>query len=87
MIIITLLKERFYFFQMTAKLTKNPASFTAWSIERNKERKDCHRRLQSVPMFEAQYKIGRRQVSCASSEQRVKKRSDGHHGKRACGAL
>jgi hypothetical protein len=30
---------------MTAKLTKNPASFTAWSIERNKERR--HRRLGS----------------------------------------
>jgi hypothetical protein len=39
---------------MTAKLTKNPASFTAWSIERKKERK--HRRLQSDPTFEAQYK-------------------------------
>jgi hypothetical protein len=42
---------------MKAKLTKNPASFTAWSIERNKERR--LRRLQSVPT-EAQYKIGRR---------------------------
>jgi hypothetical protein len=42
---------------MTAKLTKNPASFTAWSIERNKERR--HRRFQSVPT-EAQYKIGQR---------------------------
>jgi hypothetical protein len=35
---------------MTAKLTKNPSSFTAWSIERNKERRH---------QTEAQYKIGR----------------------------
>jgi hypothetical protein len=34
---------------MTAKLTKNPSSFTAWSIERNKERRH---------QTEAQYKIG-----------------------------
>jgi hypothetical protein len=33
---------------MTAKLTKNPASFTAWSIERNKET-SLQTSLQSVP--------------------------------------
>jgi hypothetical protein len=49
---------------MTAKLTKNPSSFTAWSIERNKERR--HRRLQSV---QAQYKIGGRTVNVGQSEE------------------
>jgi hypothetical protein len=33
---------------MTAKLTKNPASFTAWSIERNKKTSSASSRKKSL---------------------------------------